>query len=186
MVLTTGRCPLLTVSGTPHRPWRAAREACRRESRYRPSAGKPPQKPVGRAGRPPGRLWRPCGPSGSCRPYRSASRPLARSDTPVDGWRLANCYIYGPWRAGNDRRVMGAFNGYCVMSALPLKADMCGALAHVCFGPKANIGSYLMHSAASRRRGGSNLWVRRRPIILRCRVEPILRCFFFSCLLVTP
>ena len=22
-----------------------------------------------------------------------------------------------------------------VMSALPLKADMCGALAHVCFGP---------------------------------------------------
>ena len=26
-----------------------------------------------------------------------------------------------------------------VMSALPPKADMCGALAHVCFGPKADI-----------------------------------------------
>ena len=26
-----------------------------------------------------------------------------------------------------------------VMSALPLKADMCGARAHVCFGPKADI-----------------------------------------------
>src|SRR5262249_29888192 len=25
------------------------------------------------------------------------------------------------------------------MSALPLKADMCGAQAHVCFGPKADI-----------------------------------------------
>jgi hypothetical protein len=25
-----------------------------------------------------------------------------------------------------------------VMSALPPKADMCGALAHVCFGPKAD------------------------------------------------
>src|SRR5262245_37594586 len=28
-----------------------------------------------------------------------------------------------------------------VMSALPLKADMCAALAHVCFGPKADIAS---------------------------------------------
>jgi hypothetical protein len=26
-----------------------------------------------------------------------------------------------------------------VMSALPPKADMCSALAHVCFGPKADI-----------------------------------------------
>jgi hypothetical protein len=26
-----------------------------------------------------------------------------------------------------------------VTSALPLKADMCGALAHVCFGPIADI-----------------------------------------------
>jgi hypothetical protein len=25
------------------------------------------------------------------------------------------------------------------MSALPLKADMCGALAHVCFGPIADL-----------------------------------------------
>jgi hypothetical protein len=28
-----------------------------------------------------------------------------------------------------------------VMSALPPKADMCGALAYVCFGPIADIGS---------------------------------------------
>jgi hypothetical protein len=28
-----------------------------------------------------------------------------------------------------------------VMSALPPKADMCGATAHVCFGPKADIPS---------------------------------------------
>jgi len=26
-----------------------------------------------------------------------------------------------------------------VMSALPLKADVCGANRHVCFGPKADI-----------------------------------------------
>ena len=31
-----------------------------------------------------------------------------------------------------------AHNG---MSALPPKADICGALADVCFGPKADIGS---------------------------------------------
>src|SRR5262245_30329137 len=30
-----------------------------------------------------------------------------------------------------------------VMSALPPKADMCGAHAHVCFGPKADIASPL-------------------------------------------
>jgi hypothetical protein len=28
---------------------------------------------------------------------------------------------------------------YMVMSALPLKADMCSALGDVCFGPKADI-----------------------------------------------
>jgi hypothetical protein len=28
-----------------------------------------------------------------------------------------------------------------VMSALPPKADMCSALAYVCFGPKADIGA---------------------------------------------
>jgi hypothetical protein len=28
-----------------------------------------------------------------------------------------------------------------VMSALPLKADMCSALAYVCFGPIADIGA---------------------------------------------
>jgi len=28
------------------------------------------------------------------------------------------------------------------MSALPLKADMCDATAHVCYGPKADIGLF--------------------------------------------
>jgi hypothetical protein len=31
-----------------------------------------------------------------------------------------------------------------VMSALPPKADMCGALAHVCFGPEADETSRLI------------------------------------------
>src|SRR5215510_6311227 len=30
-----------------------------------------------------------------------------------------------------------------VMSALPPKADMCGALGHVCFGPKADIADFV-------------------------------------------
>src|SRR5262245_1079170 len=39
------------------------------------------------------------------------------------------------------------------MSALPQKADMCGALAHVCFGPIADIEpSYSITSSAARRR----------------------------------
>jgi hypothetical protein len=29
------------------------------------------------------------------------------------------------------------------MSALPPKADMCGATAHVCFGPKADIRAFI-------------------------------------------
>jgi hypothetical protein len=33
------------------------------------------------------------------------------------------------------------------MSALPPKADMCGALAHVCFVPKADIGWLVEMSA---------------------------------------
>jgi hypothetical protein len=84
-------CQLVAIGMPQHVAVHEERESGRLKlaggGRYRPSGGKPPQKPVGRAGRPPGRLWRPCGPSGSCRPYRSASRPLARSDTPVDGWR---------------------------------------------------------------------------------------------------
>ena len=34
------------------------------------------------------------------------------------------------------------------MSALPPKADMCSALADVCFGPKADIGDYSTTSSA--------------------------------------
>src|SRR5262245_5834238 len=40
-----------------------------------------------------------------------------------------------------------------VMSALPPKADMCSALAHVCFGPKADIKS-----------------------VIRCLVSPQINC----------
>ena len=36
-----------------------------------------------------------------------------------------------------------------VMSALPPKADMCGALVHVCFGPIADIGWHLRKVWAS-------------------------------------
>src|SRR5262245_12692985 len=36
-----------------------------------------------------------------------------------------------------------------VMSALPLKADMCSALAHVCFGPKADIARAFLHRVSS-------------------------------------
>jgi hypothetical protein len=32
-----------------------------------------------------------------------------------------------------------------VMSALPPKADMCAALAHVCFGPIADIANLIDH-----------------------------------------
>src|SRR5262245_25823181 len=35
-----------------------------------------------------------------------------------------------------------------VMSALPPKAEMCGALAHVCFGPKADMDAYSITSSA--------------------------------------
>jgi hypothetical protein len=43
------------------------------------------------------------------------------------------------------------FRSAIAMSALPSIADMCGALAYVCFGPKADIGA--------------------RPSNIRCRVE---------------
>jgi hypothetical protein len=41
------------------------------------------------------------------------------------------------------------------MSALPLKADMCGALARVCFGPIADIAGLIDYliGAAEQRRG---------------------------------
>ena len=38
------------------------------------------------------------------------------------------------------------------MSALLPKADMCGALAHVCFVPKADIAAYSISSSARVRR----------------------------------
>jgi hypothetical protein len=34
------------------------------------------------------------------------------------------------------------------MSALPPKADVCGANRHVCFGPKADIGAHSITSSA--------------------------------------
>jgi hypothetical protein len=35
-----------------------------------------------------------------------------------------------------------------IMSALPPKADMCGARGHVCFGPIADIGCYSINRGA--------------------------------------
>jgi hypothetical protein len=40
-----------------------------------------------------------------------------------------------------------------IMSALPPKADMCGAIAHVCFGPKADI-ALLNHLVGERDQRG--------------------------------
>ena len=37
-----------------------------------------------------------------------------------------------------------------VMSALPPRADMCGALAHVCFVPKADMGGSFDHLVGGR------------------------------------
>src|SRR5262245_781156 len=42
------------------------------------------------------------------------------------------------------------------MSALPPKADMCGATRDVCFGPKADMGHHsMMRSARNRTKGGT-------------------------------
>jgi hypothetical protein len=41
-----------------------------------------------------------------------------------------------------------------VMSALPLKADMCGANRHVCFGPIADIATSLDHCIGKRKQVG--------------------------------
>src|SRR5262249_12720616 len=46
------------------------------------------------------------------------------------------------------------------MSALPPKADMCGALAHVCFGPKADIPRFT--------RSPFNVWSTRRATVPKC------------------
>ena len=53
--------------------------------------------------------------------------------------------MVGNWGVSTDamsalgqKRTYAAQTG---MSALPLKADMCIAQAHVCFGPKADMGS---------------------------------------------
>jgi|RhiMetdeSRZDD1v2_1073273.scaffolds.fasta_scaffold220566_2 hypothetical protein len=40
----------------------------------------------------------------------------------------------------------------CAMSALPLKADICSALAHVCFGPIADITHRWSNSASNQLR----------------------------------
>jgi len=48
-----------------------------------------------------------------------------------------------------------------VMSALPAKADMCSALGHVCFGPKADIGTSITFrlTFASRLRNRLFAWI---------------------------
>src|SRR5262245_10512630 len=59
----------------------------------------------------------------------------------------ADCF-----EAATSMSALGHKQTYAVqnaMSALPPKADMCGALGHVCFGPKADICS--KRKTASRR-----------------------------------
>ena len=48
----------------------------------------------------------------------------------------------GPLSASGQKQTYAVQKG---MSGLPPKADMCGALAHVCFGPLADIGSPDFH-----------------------------------------
>jgi len=43
-----------------------------------------------------------------------------------------------PLRPSRAESILGHANRHQSMSALPPKADMCGALGHVCFGPKAD------------------------------------------------
>jgi hypothetical protein len=45
------------------------------------------------------------------------------------------------WMSGLGQKQ--AFAPQTVMSALPPKADMCGATTNVCFGPKADITKHL-------------------------------------------
>ena len=58
------------------------------------------------------------------------------------GWRNL-LLLYRPMSALGQKRTNAVQKG---MSALPpiatAKADMCGALAHVCFGPEADIDSF--------------------------------------------
>src|SRR5215470_12105281 len=74
-----------------------------------------------------------------------------------------------------------------LMFALPPKADMCSALAYVCFGPIVDIGLLVAHSRASLSRGGraiiapARLCVETsrcinvcRPRIRRCRWSVVL------------
>jgi hypothetical protein len=53
--------------------------------------------------------------------------------------RAAKCHVR--FTPNSDRNSGPPLNA---MSALPPKADMCGANRHVCFGPKADIVSYLL------------------------------------------
>jgi hypothetical protein len=57
------------------------------------------------------------------------------------------------------------FAAHQPMSALPPKADMCGALAHVCFGPIADISPYSIISSARESKLGGAV----RPIALADR-----------------
>jgi len=65
------------------------------------------------------------------------------------GAEVGICSVVGHVRFGSERHVCFIPNSdresglpQAVMSALPLKADMCSAKAHVCVGPIADISTY--------------------------------------------
>src|SRR5512143_3111580 len=60
---------------------------------------------------------------------------------PSTSCQITNLNLSGSRGALHSDRKSG--HPQTVMSALPPEADMCGALAHVCFGPKADNGAAL-------------------------------------------
>src|SRR5262245_27732565 len=60
-----------------------------------------------------------------------------------------------------------------VMSALLPKADMCGALVHVCFGPKADIGTItVVQELSAAARGKTTLISVNSPALVSTSIEP--------------
>jgi len=62
------------------------------------------------------------------------------------------CALQNPMSALHPIATAKADMPQMVMSALPLKADMCSANRHVCFGPKADI--LTLPTSASARKAG--------------------------------
>src|SRR5262249_55867932 len=80
----------------------------------------------------------------SCDVWRTSSFGLRLPETTLRGKNvnLAGGVLESSWTMGT-MSALGQKPTYAVqksMSALPPKADMCSALAHVCYGPEGDIG----------------------------------------------